>query len=130
MIIDNILLDSLLAQAKENPRLRLNYDLRTSESDTSQRMLNALHPGTKVPVHRHIDTSETVIILRGSIDVFFFNENGLNTKRFTLCHATGNVALQIPLGIWHTVDVKESCVILETKDGAFTPLCKDDLLEI
>ena len=134
MKIDNALLDSLTEQAKASPRLRMNYDLRTSASDTSQRMLNALLPRTEVPVHRHEDTSETVVCLRGRLVEIMYEEvneyvedGGDMTRRrgyreisrHLLCPAEGKYGLQIPKGVWHTVEVLEPSVIFEAKDGAY-----------
>jgi len=128
MIIDNALLDKLEAQAKESPRLRQNFDLRTSNKDTSQRMLNVLLPGTQVPIHRHRETTETVVILRGAIEELLFDDNGVECARYMLSQESGNFALQIPKGQWHMVVVKEPCAILEAKDGAFKQFTPDDVL--
>ena len=132
--IDNNLMDCLLAQAADNPRKRINYDLRTSSADTSQRMLNALLPGTEVPIHRHEDTSETVVCLRGRLveimyeEVIDYVEDGADmmrhryfkeTERHILCPAEGCHGIQIPAGVWHTVEVLEPSVIFEAKDGAY-----------
>lgn len=132
--IDNDLMDYLLAQAADNPRKRINYDLRTSSADTSQRMLNALLPGTEVPIHRHEDTSETVVCLRGRLveimyeEVIDYVEDGADmmrhryfkeTERHILCPAEGCHGIQITAGVWHTVEVWEPSVIFEAKDGAY-----------
>ena len=126
MIIDNILLDKLTTQAKESPRLRMNMDLRNSSADSSQRMLNAIEPGSVVPIHRHQKTSETVVVLRGRIVEEFYDE----LER--ICSATYEVsphgpicALNIPAGTWHTLRSLESgTVILEMKDGAYEPIAE------
>ncbi len=89
MIIDEILLDSLLEQASECERRRANYDLRTTPNDHSQRMLNVLLPGTQVPIHRHKDTSETVVALSGSLTEVFYDENGVENARYNLLPAEG-----------------------------------------
>ena len=132
--IDNRLLDNLTEQAKASPRLRMNYDLRTSSDDTSQRMLNALLPGTEVPIHRHEDTSETVVCLRGRlIEIMYEDANEYvedggdmtrrrcfrETSRHLLCPAEGHYGMQVPKGVWHTVEVLEPSVIFEAKDGAY-----------
>lgn len=148
MEIDKEFLDCLLEQAKENPRLRQHYDLRTSSADNSQRMLNALLPGTEVPVHRHEDTSETVICLCGKLDEVIYEEvdallspltgaeaadfdRGMDAqhvtaekrfkevRRIRLCPAEGRFGCQIPKGAWHTIEVMEPSVIFEAKDGAY-----------
>lgn len=143
MEINKQLLEALFAEAKENPRLRQNYDLRTSPDDTSQRMLNALLPGTKVPIHRHEDTMETVICLCGKLDEVIYEEvvsyeNGAEelpqgmdsrevvrkveyreVRRVRLNPAEARYGFQIPKGAWHTVEVIEPSVIFEAKDGAY-----------
>lgn len=127
MIIDETLLDSLLEKATESERRRASFDLRTSEADGSQRMLNVLLPGTQVPIHRHQETSETVVVLSGRLTEVFYNENGVESARYDLCPAEGRYGLQIPKGQWHTVIVSEPCVIFESKDGAFKPLSSEDV---
>ena len=128
MIVDNEFVESLLAKAKSNPRLRENFDLRTSDNDTSQRMLNALLPGTVVPIHRHCQSSETVVCLRGSLIEVFYDDKGVECARYELNPRSGLYALQIPAGCWHSVIVIEPCVIFESKDGPYVPLASDDVL--
>ena len=129
MNIDKNVLDELTAKAQACERLRMNYDLRTSLDDTSQRMLNALEPGTVVPIHRHCTTAETVIIVRGRVKEFLYDENG-NLSEEILMEVGGDCpVLQIPAGQWHTIESLESgTVIFEAKDGAFAPL-KDEVSE-
>ena len=130
MRIDQSILDALTAQAKASPRLRMNLDLRNSPSDGSQRMLNALEPGTTLPIHRHTKSSETVVCLRGHLREVFFNDAGEVTETIDLAPGSDCVAVNIPLGQWHTVQVLESgTVILESKDGAYEPLGEEDMLE-
>ena len=144
MEINKELLDNLFEQAVVNPRLRQNLDLRTSSADTSQRMLNALLPGTVVPIHRHEDTTESVICLCGKLDVVIYEEvaayenaasdtmpMGMDAQdvtrkveyrevqRIHLCPAEAKYGCQIPKGAWHTVEVIEPSVIFEAKDGAY-----------
>ena len=148
MEINKELLDQLFKQAKVNPRLRQNLDLRTSPSDTSQRMLNALLPGTVVPIHRHEDTAETVICLCGKLDEVIYEEispllsplkgedaacfeRGMDAQdvtigsrfreieRIHLCPAQSQYGCQVPKGAWHTVEVIEPSVIFEAKDGKY-----------
>lgn len=130
MRIDNRLLDELTAQAKASPRLRMNLDLRNSPEDGSQRMLNALEPGTIVPIHRHQKSSETVVCLRGHVRELFFDELGrMCDEVFDLTPNGPTMALNIPAGQWHTVEVlEEGTVILEVKDGAYEPLGPEDIL--
>jgi cupin fold WbuC family metalloprotein len=116
MNIDNQLLDDLLRKAAENPRLRMNLDLRTSPNDNSQRMLNALLPGTQVAIHRHPKSTEDVFLLKGRIDEIIFNDAGEEIERHTLCPANGAYGCEIPLGAWHSIEVYEPSVIFEAKD--------------
>lgn len=144
MEIDKALLENLFEQATENPRLRQNFDLRTSPADTSQRMLNALLPGTVVPIHRHEDTTETVVCLCGKLDEVIYEEvvsyenasseelsQGMDgqdvarkveyreVQRIHLCPVLAKYGCQVPKGAWHTVEVIEPSVIFEAKDGAY-----------
>ena len=129
MIIDSRILDALTAQAKASPRLRMNYDLRNSAADGSQRMLNAIEPGSPLPIHRHTKSSETVVCLRGRLQEVFYNEAGEKTEVIELSPDGPVVALNIPIGQWHTVRVLESgTVILECKDGPYEPLGEEDVL--
>jgi cupin fold WbuC family metalloprotein len=131
MRIDNILLDSLTGQAKISPRLRMNYDLRNSSSDTSQRMLNAIEPGSVVPVHRHKGTSETVVCLRGSLMEEFYDECGTLVESINVVADGECCALNIPAGVWHTLRSLESgTVILEMKDGGYVPIGEDDVMKL
>ena len=131
MKITQTLLDKLTAEAKESPRLRMNYDLRNSAGDQSQRMLNAIEPGSPLPIHRHRKTSETVVCLRGSLREIYYDDNGKVTETIDLAPASDCVALNIPAGQWHTVEALESgTVILEMKDGAYEPLSPDDIMEV
>lgn len=144
MEFDKDFLDKLFEQAVANPRLRQNYDLRTSSADTSQRMLNALLPGTVVPIHRHEETTETVVCLCGELDEVIYDEvvtygnaaqdvapMGMDAQevvrrveyrevqRIRLCPSEGKYGCQIPQGAWHTVEVIEPSVIFEAKDGTY-----------
>ena len=118
MIIDNQLLDTLSSQAKASPRLRMNYDLRNSENDNSQRMLNALEPGTEMPIHRHRNTSETVVIVRGSLVERFYDEEGNVTEEVLMVPGGENPVVQIEKGRWYSLECLESnTVLFEAKDG-------------
>lgn len=127
MLLDTAFINSLLDRAKESPRLRQHYDLRNSAADTSQRMLNALLPGTEVAIHRHEETAETVVCLMGKLEEVMYeehlNENGgrvfKEVRRQVLAPAEGLYGMQIPAGTWHTVKVIEPTVILEAKDGPY-----------
>ena len=136
--INKELLDSLFEQAKVSERKRVNYDLRTSAEDTSQRMLNALLPGTVVPIHRHEDTTETVVCLKGRLEEIIYEEvveysrevtsrneevvrkvSFKEVSRHLVCPAEGLYGAQIPAGAWHTIHVIEPSVIFEAKDGGY-----------
>lgn len=128
--IDNQLLNELSEKAKGCERLRMNYDLRTSSEDQSQRMLNALEPGTVVPIHRHRFTAETVIMVRGRLKEFFYNDEGEVTEVIEMSAGGECPVLQIPAGKWHTLEVLEAgTVIFEAKDGAFAPLAAEDIMK-
>ena len=127
--ITQAILDNLTEQAKASPRLRMNMDLRNGPEDKSQRMLNALEPGTPLPIHRHTKSSETVVCLRGHLRELFYNDEGVVTEVIDLAPNSDCVALNIPIGQWHSVEVLESgTVILETKDGSYEPLAPEDIL--
>lgn len=123
-------MDELTARAKESPKLRMNLDLRNSAEDKSQRMLNAIEPGSPLPIHRHTKSSETVVCLRGHLREIFYNDEGKVTEVIDLAPNSDCVALNIPMGQWHTVEVLESgTVILEMKDGAYEGLSDVDILQ-
>ena len=142
MKITQDILDDLTAKAKESPRLRMNLDLRDSAEDTSQRMLNAIEPGSPLPIHRHQTTSETVVCLRDRlVEEFFAEQSGkaegydererVCTDRIELSPNGPVMALNIPAGQWHTVQALESgTVILEMKNGKYEPLGEDDMLKL
>ena len=132
MEFDKNFLSTLLQQAAENPRLRQNFDLRTSQADSSQRMLNAMLPETVVAIHKHADTSETVICLYGKLDEVIYEATDScgnateklkfkEKQRIRLDPANGKYGCQIPKGSWHSVEVIEPSVIFEAKDGAYQP---------
>lgn len=131
MKITQALLDKLTKEAKISPRLRMNYDLRDSAEDTSQRMLNAIEPGSSVPIHRHQKTSETVICIRGRlVEEYYDDLEKTCTERIELSPNGPVVALNIPAGQWHTVQAIESgTVILEMKNGRYEPLSDVDILK-
>lgn len=131
MKIDSILLDILTAQAKANPRLRQAYDLRTTPEDNSQRILNAMEPGTVLPVHRHRGSTETVVVLRGKVRQNFYDENGQLTESFEVSAESEIVGFSVELARWHNTECLESgTVILECKDGRYEPLSDEDILEV
>ena len=138
MKIDKSLLDELTAKAKESPRLRMNLDLRDSVEDQSQRMLNALEPGTVLPIHRHRDTSETVVMIRGRAVQYLYDEAGRLTDEVLLVAGAGAVgdedvevtvpAMTVEKGQWHRIESLESgTVIVEFKNGPYQPLSETDI---
>ena len=131
MKITQALLDSLTAQAKASPRLRMNMDLRNSAEDGSQRMLNAIEPGSLLPIHRHRSTSETVVCLRGRLVWEYYDElERVCTETVELSPNGTVVALNVPAGQWHTGRALESgSVILEMKNGGYEPIGPEDILE-
>ena len=130
MVIDKDILDNLTEQAKMNPRLRQAMDLRNSLEDLSQRMLNALEPGTMMPIHRHHASSETVVILRGKICWMFYDEKGKETERVVL-DADGDLRmLNVEKDRWHSLECIESAVLYESKDGPYHPLEEDEIMNI
>ena len=132
MKITQTILDNLTEKAKSSPRLRMNYDLRNSDADQSQRMLNAIEPGSQLPIHRHQKTSETMVCLKGRLQVEFYDElERICTDSFVIEPNGVNVAVSIPMGVWHTVHALESgTCILEMKDGVYEPLSEVDLLSL
>ena len=131
MKITQALLDKLTEEAKPSPRLRMNLDLRNDENDDSQRMLNAIEPGSPLPIHRHQKSSETVVCLRGRlVEEFYDDLERTCTERIELSPNGPVVALNIPAGQWHTVRALESgTVILEMKNGTYEPLSDVDILQ-
>lgn len=131
MLVDNKLLDQICVQAKANSRLRMNYNLHETADSKAQRLFNALEPGTLLPIHRHQHTAETYILIRGRIDVMFYNNQGIEVERFVLNPMDGNYGVHIPKGQWHTLEVLESdTVIFEVKDGPYAPLGPEDIMII
>ena len=138
-LINDQLLSSLHEKSRNSEHLRQNFDLRTTPDDTSQRMLNALEPGTHVPIHRHLKTSETVICIEGCLDWVFYNElpnmdaggpvhdgetaadetQFMESARIRICPREGKYGIQVPKGAWHSIEVYEPSTILEAKDGAY-----------
>ena len=131
MKIDSTLLDILTAQAKANPRLRQAYDLRTTPEDNSQRILNAMEPGTILPIHRHRGSTETVVVLRGKIRQNFYDETGQLVESFVAGPCSDVMGFSVELGRWHNTECLESgTVILECKDGRYEALGEEDILKV
>ena len=131
MLIDKRLLDELTARALVSPRLRMNFDLRDSVEDGSQRMLNAIEPGTVIPVHRHTMTSEDVVVLRGRAEEVFFDDHGKETGRWLLVPGSEMPAIHVPIGQYHTCRSLESgTVIIEFKNTKYDPVTTEDILDL
>ena len=129
MIIDDNLLDIVTAKADGSPRLRMNFNLHDRLDAKAQRLINVLLPGTALPIHRHRHTAETYVLLRGKMFVVFYNDMGEQIERFLLDPTIGNYGVQIPAGQWHGIEVIEPTAILEVKDGPYTPLAPEDMLD-
>ena len=145
MIIDNQLLDTLSSQAKASPRLRQAYDLRNTPEDNRQRMLNALEPGTVMPIHRHKNSSESIAIIRGKMIMRFYDDNGNVTDEFVMApislHSLPSIPegegdeptipmVQVEAGQWHSLEVlEEGTVLFESKDGKYEPLPEEDIMK-
>lgn len=131
MFFNTEFLDNLTAQAKENPRLRQAYDLRTSPNDSSQRILNAVEPGTILPIHRHRGSTETIIVLRGKVVQHYYNDAGEKIASYELAPNYAQVGMSVPVGQWHALEsLEEGSVIFECKDGAYQPLSAEDVLVV
>ena len=126
MVITQALMDELTAHAKASPRLRMNFDLRNSAADGSQRMLNAIEPGTVMPIHRHLASSETIVCLRGHFEEYLYDEYGVLIE--TVDMRPGGVLVNVPAGQWHSLKSLESgTVLFEAKDGAWEPLGEGEI---
>ena len=129
MFFDNSFFEDLSKKAKESPRLRVNFDLRNSPEDGSQRMLNALEPGTVLPIHRHRKSSEIMVVIKGSVKETFYNKSGEMTSTWILKSGENSI-IEIPVGQWHSLECLESgTIIYESKDGKYEPTSSEDILK-
>lgn len=128
MEINDLIIEDLLKKAKENIRLRENLCLHESQKDKVQKMINVLIPGTKVPIHCHLNSNETLVLLRGSIFVIYYDKQGTETKRFFLS-TSKNQLIDIKRGQWHSVFVNEPVVLFEVKEGPYRPLLEEEILK-
>lgn len=129
MFFDNSFFEDLSKKAKESPGLRVNFDLRNSPEDGSQRMLNALEPGTVLPIHRHRKSSEIMVVIKGSVKETFYNESGEMTSTWILKSGENSI-IEIPVGQWHSLECLESgTIIYESKDGKYEPTSSEDILK-
>ena len=130
-IIDKELLDQVSTQAKESPRLRMNYNFHQSLDDKCHRFLNAVEPGTKVEIHRHPTKDESFVLLRGRVVVKTYNDDGDVIDSVELCPEDGSYGVNILKGVWHKVESLESgSVFFECKEGPFVPHEVDGILEV
>ena len=131
MIIDTELLDKVAEQAKASPRLRMNYNFHQSLDELCHRFINAVEPGTEVPIHKHPTKDETFVILRGKVRVTTHRDDGSIIEDVVLCAEEGRYGVNIPKGVWHTIEAMEpgSC-IFECKLGPFVPHAKDGILNV
>lgn len=130
MLLDKLLLDEVTAKAKESPRLRMNFNLHESFDSKVQRLFNAMEPGTVVPIQRHQNTAETMLLVRGKMKVYFHDSEGEVIDTFILSPEDGVYGVHIPKGQWHSVEILESgTVMFEVKEGPYAPLSNDDIIE-
>lgn len=131
MVIDQVLLDGLSQQARQNPRLRQNLDFRNSAEDGSQRMLNALEPGTVLPIHRHRNSSETMIVVKGALKELFYDDKGQVVGEWICAPNTDCIGINIPAGQWHSlICLEPGTVLFEAKNGSWEPLSAEDIMEL
>lgn len=130
MILTEQLLNQISLQAKESPRLRMNYNLHESLEDTTHRFFNAMEPGTIVPIHRHRDTAETFMLVRGKMRVVFYDDYKNIIEDNVLSTDNGNYGVHIPVGVWHWVEILEpNTVTFEVKEGPYNPLEEIDIMQ-
>ena len=129
MVIDKTLLDKVSEQAKASPRLRMNYNFHQSLDEKCHRFLNAVEPGTEVPIHKHPTKDETFVILRGKVRVTTHNDDGSIIEDYILCPEDGRYGVNIPKGVWHKLEcIEANSVIFECKEGPFVPHDLDGIL--
>lgn len=126
MLIDDNLIQRVTSLAKESPRLRKNYNFHETLDDSCQRMLNIMLKGTKFDIHRHTNTAESFVLLKGRLDLIYFNDKGEETDRFSLDPLTGNYGIHIPAGQWHSLEIIEDSTIFETREGPYIAVSKEN----
>lgn len=129
-IIDNHLMNEVSEQAKASPRLRMNYNFHKSLDDKCHRMLNAVEPGTEIPIHRHPTKDETFVILKGKVKVTTYNNKGELQDFAILCHENGLYGVNIPKNVWHTLEAMEPSMLFECKEGPFVPHEVEGILKV
>lgn len=130
MIITSQLLDTVSSQAKESPRLRMNYNLHETLDAKVQRLFNAMEPGTVIPVQRHRNTAETIMLVRGKMKVILYDDDKNVIEKAILSHELGNYGVHIPAGVWHFVEIMEpETVMFEVREGPYNPLAQEDIMD-
>lgn len=130
MTITNKLLDTISTQAKESPRLRMNYNLHETLDAKVQRLFNAMEPGTVIPIQRHLNTAETLMLVRGKMKVVLYDDDKNVIEEAILSHESGNYGVHIPVGVWHCVEIQEpDTVMFEVREGPYAPLAPEDMME-
>lgn len=131
MVIDTELLDKVSEQAKDSPRLRMNYNFHQSLDEKCHRFLNAVEPGTEVPIHKHPTKDETFVILRGKVRVTTHRDDGSIIEDVVLCNEEGRYGVNIPKGVWHKLEaIAHNSCIFECKEGPFVEHEVDGILEL
>lgn len=130
MLLTTKILDETSAKAKGSPRLRMNWNLHESFDDSVQRMFNALEPGTEVPIARHPDSAESLIILRGRLRILTFNDQKEIIEDIVIDPRTVNIGYHIPKGVWHQVQsLEEGTILFETREGPYAPVEECDIMK-
>ena len=131
MIIDKALLDKVSEQAKTNPRLRMNFNFHQSLDDKCHRMLNAVEPGSDIPIHRHPDKDESFVVLRGKVRSTTYKDDGSVIESVVLCQEDGRYGVDIPKNVWHNLEsMAPNSVIFECKEGPFVPHEEEGVLTV
>lgn len=128
MVINKEILKSIEVKAKESIRLRANLCLHTSPDEKVQKMINVLLPGTEMPIHRHLNSDETLTILKGKVTIIYFDDDGHTKERIEMSQISGTNVVDIPKGVWHNVEVSEPVTLLEIKEGPYRPLNENEIL--
>ena len=130
-LTNKCLLDEVSGQAKDSSRLRMNYNFYQSLEDKCHRFLNAVEPGTDIPIHRHMNKDESFVVLRGKVRSTTYNDDGSVIESVVVCAEEGRFGVDIPKGVWHNLESLESgSVIFECKEGPFVPHEAEGILEV
>ena len=130
MLLTQSIINKVIIQARKSTRLRMNYNLHESFNDSVQRMFNAIEPGSIIPIARHPESNETLILLQGKLGILIYNDNKEIIENIILDKSIGNIGYHIPKGVWHTVESLETgTVIFETREGPYSPVAEKDILK-